>query len=354
LDIEPAVMKDEWHQLTSNTNQPQDILLRVRTFFIPNVSTKPPVKRLPPYRIQLNKSAFVPGDKIDGNAVLNLSKPTKINDISLSVIGFTKTTWNQGENTYECILPVLNRLIKLYQPHPSTRKYKLPDTCYKWAFTLVLPDKLPPSLAYPSSGCYTFYQIAINLSGRPVYKHSFTVLPEFSKCGIPPERPYNLKEKKLLDVQLIDQEYLPIGENVNIKLQITNNTNYNINQIMVKLVLHTMLYGPSRLDKIDYNKDFSEWESYLRSGFKSLRKKLFSEIVVYPKDKIMAPGEILITDIPILIPRGSVSSLPVEVSPLISSEYVLELSYTKGKIKKKNLGNIQPSYLSLIKKRQRL
>jgi len=115
-------------------------------------------KRLPKFRMQLDRSTYFAGEVIRGFVVYNTYKPIDIRAVRLRVDGYSNTEWTEnrteqrGDETvnyyyhYHTRITFFNTVATLYGNHKgSNKKFTLEPGSYFFPFEYALPLGLPPS-----------------------------------------------------------------------------------------------------------------------------------------------------------------------------------------------------------------
>jgi len=120
-------------------------------------------------------------------------------------------------------------------------------------------------------------------------------------------------------------------------VEVTNQSNKIIKSLNVEFMVVRVLYGPQPMviKNMSYEQGIDEWEENYKACYKSVSKKTIKQYYQHEQYLPLYPGTSFSVELDFLVPPENIISVPNEISPLISYEYVLRFSYSKGKLMKK-------------------
>lgn len=236
-------------------------------------------------------SYYFPGDKIKGNVILNLSKPSKIKKIQVLLKGYISIMNVKDEvflNTYQNIF--VNKM----------KKDQLqPAGTYVYPFEFDLPPDIPPSFQY-SEYKIEYYCVA-HIKGKEIkkIKEPFNIAIEYSKLNLikvlslvgTKERP--LARSQDIKVVVKSKEYGFIGEPQLIHLTIMNEGKVPINEIQAKFfsIIHH-----HNMRKYRYINSTTFKKIYFSTNFKNVEGLPIEIGNIYKgKFEILIPENTLVT-----------------------------------------------------------
>jgi len=122
-------------------------------------------------------------------------------------------------------------------------------------------------------------------------------------------------------------------------VEVTNQSNKIIKSLNVEFMVVRVLYGPQPMviKNMSYEQGIDEWEENYKACYKSVSKKTIKQYYQHEQYLPLYPGTSFSVELDFLVPPENIISVPNEISPLISYEYVLRFSYSKGKLMKKKV-----------------
>ncbi len=214
--------------------------------------------------IILNKETYKPGEKVEGNLMLELTKNTKVRDIIVSVYGNEHThitrTHGSGKNSHTVTYTedfdiidesqsLLGQFDKTYQldPYAKGKKTVLPSGQHNFKFSFTLPNDATPT--YNGEHAEVDYEISAKVN-VPWW---FDVKTKKDLCMVPADAleettsSMQINEKsgsKILpqilspDINMtmhLSKTEFARGENIEGKVIVTNNSGKTVRNLLIDL-----------------------------------------------------------------------------------------------------------------------
>lgn len=214
--------------------------------------------------LMLNQGSYKPGEKIEGNLILDLKKETKVRDIVVSVYGnehthITRThgfgknqrtvTYTEDEEVIDEEQSLIGQFDKTYQldPYAKGKNTILPAGQHSFKFSFQLPNDAAPT--YDGSNAEVNYEISAKLD-RP---WRFDIKTGGGLCVIPAEAQETTTESAVIEEKsgskILPQALSPdINMNINLnktcfkrgedlegKVIVTNNSGKTVRNLLIEL-----------------------------------------------------------------------------------------------------------------------
>jgi hypothetical protein len=237
--------------LTTSAIHPQGILT-VRLAFTPLATvsatpSKPKGTKIPNFRIELTKLHYLPGEKVTGNLVYNVTKEHKIRNIRLDFAGKELVLWviSTGKVTVVYTHTVAVAQERVYMIGKEKDKMTLEAKFYCLPFEFSLPTDAPPTfhkqignISYELKGTVDIPLKTDKTVSAEIIVHRPVQELLRAPSARTPERHVNQDIEGLSINVSIDKNTFRIGETAVLQFAIDNKSTHKIDEISVKLEQH--------------------------------------------------------------------------------------------------------------------
>eukprot|EP01129_Flabellula_baltica_P011629 TRINITY_DN5132_c0_g1_i2.p1 TRINITY_DN5132_c0_g1~~TRINITY_DN5132_c0_g1_i2.p1 ORF type:complete len:673 (+),score=156.27 TRINITY_DN5132_c0_g1_i2:60-2078(+) len=312
-------------------------------------------KRLPSFRVHLERTTYFPGETICGYLIWNVSSVRKIRAVRLKFSGCAKTNWTEQEGSgdsrrtvyYSAVCNYFNSIATVWgAPRGQKTNYTIEPGTYFWPFTYTLPAALPPSMAGTHGKIHYFVQAYVDI---PMAIDKTVTVPleicvQYNNVAPPIQlisqhtKDGLTKKKHNIQVAAVANDIMYIGRTNSLPVTITNLSEKPIKKLEVEMVGVTRFYarrnGHGRWHKRKY------------------RLSVLKTNIEGNDDYLLNPGSQWNGDIAVSIPDHLRPTILPDICPIIHQDYRLKLAavtkgntFTKGKSKIKfevSVGWIHP------------
>lgn len=295
---------------------------------------------LPALRIQLESSAYYPGQIVRGAFVYSVTKPIKIRSLCVQFDGRASTSWvdASGSHTHHCANYIFfNQTAAMLGTLDDTAKdapnISLEPGSFVFPFEYVLPMDIPPSIndtcVWANMNRYqvTGHVDVVDSNGscnRKSDVYIFTVLP----------RPSHSKETRSVSsttdgivMTVTGPEQMWAGEEYTFRCKIENGGKKDITDLKMVLI------GADRY----HAKALSGKGAWATRGFAAGIENRISDEWHHPLGVPVAAGSTWEGDVSFKVPSWRSPSLTASVSPLVQTLYALKVKIaspaSSGKVK---------------------
>eukprot|EP01122_Echinamoeba_exundans_P017351 TRINITY_DN911_c2_g3_i1.p1 TRINITY_DN911_c2_g3~~TRINITY_DN911_c2_g3_i1.p1 ORF type:complete len:834 (-),score=165.31 TRINITY_DN911_c2_g3_i1:7-2508(-) len=290
--------------------------------------------RLPPFRLQLQKSQYYPGEIVRGFLILNVGKPLSADQVFVRLYGFEETHWteshtehytdSQGRSQTRTVTkhygqtwPLLNdKRLCWHRSLNPTQEPLLMSGSYVWPFEFMLPPRLPPS--FKSTNGWVEYSISAEVDRPGVFTFNkrtqaklqilapYTSLqPLPSVYGRLQKLPFRSANEVVYIEGHLDRPVCIIGDQHTLTLKIDNHSNHRVTDCEITLRGQAIYKAHGRVHMVNTEPFFTR-----------IKEPSFP----------VQPGEAKNVVVVFQIPANTPPSLPADLSPLIDLRYHIHVS----------------------------
>jgi hypothetical protein len=290
--------------------------------------------RLPPFRLQMQKSQYYPGEIVRGFLILNVGKPLSADQVLVRLSGFEETHWteshtehytdSQGRSQTRTVTkhygqtwPLLNdKRLCWHRSLNPTQEPLLMSGSYVWPFEFMLPPRLPPS--FRSTNGWVEYSISAEVDRPGVFTFNkrtqaklqilapYTSLqPLPSVYGRLQKLPFRSANEVVYIEGHLDRPVCIIGDQHTLTLKIDNHSNHRVTDCEITLRGQAVYKAHGRVHMVNTEPFFTR--------------------IKEPSFPVM-PGEAKNVVVVFQIPANTPPSLPADLSPLIDLRYHIHVS----------------------------
>lgn len=290
--------------------------------------------RLPPFRLQLQKSQYYPGEIVRGFLILNVGKPLSASQVLVRLHGYEETHWTENHTEsytdsqgrtqtrtvtkhYGQTWPLLNdKRLCWHRSLNPTQEPLLMSGSYVWPFEFMLPPRLPPS--FKSNNGWVEYNISAEVDRPGVFTFNkrtqakLTILAPYTSLQPLPsiygrlqKLPFRSAGEVVYIEGHLDRPVCIIGDQHTLTLKIDNHTNHRVTDCEITLRGQAVYKAHGRIHQVQTEPFFTR--------------------IKEPSFPIQA-GESRSVAVVFQVPINTPPSLPPDLSPLIDLRYHIHVS----------------------------
>eukprot|EP01129_Flabellula_baltica_P006080 TRINITY_DN2244_c0_g1_i3.p1 TRINITY_DN2244_c0_g1~~TRINITY_DN2244_c0_g1_i3.p1 ORF type:complete len:453 (-),score=102.53 TRINITY_DN2244_c0_g1_i3:69-1427(-) len=295
------------------------------------IENPPMVKngKLPPFRIELDKSTYSPGEQVEGRIICNCKEDTNIKDnIESKFSGIENVRWTEtrqaGQTTYTVTFKNEHLLFQEQNTHfekPGFNKVGvLPAGNYCWDFSYTLPE----------TGLFNSFQNKINTNTSNIEYTVFSIFPRKKLRSIYARSLFNLRVYDMVEYNLEDTLYDEKG-----KIGVTglfNKRSVFLNGLDNKITAEFNIANQSEHDFVFFKITVLELQNHFGKGDSKKWKKWKVKPIQSKKEIPILSGEIGVIDINFEIDSVKDKLKPSLKGTNINIEHTIKVAayYKKG------------------------